>query len=71
MRDFGPVYEKKTVVVTGGNGYLASALSAALKKTTARIVVVSRQELAPVDGVESLKRQLHKDINFAETLKHA
>src|SRR5438552_4918428 len=54
MHDFDPSYANRTVVVTGGTGYLASALCASLKKTPARILVVSRRALAPGDGIESL-----------------
>ena len=45
-RDLHACYAGMTIAITGGRGYLASALTSALEKTSARILVVSRQELA-------------------------
>jgi len=55
MRDFINNYENKTVAVTGASGYLASVLIDALQKTPVRILRVSRRDLAPIPGTETLK----------------
>ncbi|HEY3045470.1 MAG TPA: NAD-dependent epimerase/dehydratase family protein [Vicinamibacterales bacterium] len=71
MHDFAEHYEGRTVVVTGGNGYLASALSAALKKTSARVIVVSRRDLAAAAGVESLKADVRTKDCWREIVERA
>ena len=48
-------YGNKTVAITGASGYLASALIDALQKTPAHILRVSRRDLHPISGTETLK----------------
>ena len=58
MREVIDGYEGKTVVVTGGGGYLGSALIEALRKTPAIIIRVSRRELPALPGVESYQADI-------------
>ena len=55
IRDFINNYENKTVAVTGASGYLASVLIDALQKTPVRILRVSRRDLPPISGTETLQ----------------
>lgn len=55
MADSDTRYAGKTVAVTGAGGYIASVLVNALQKTSARILRVSRRELKPMAGIETLK----------------
>lgn len=55
MRELVRQYEGRVVAVTGGSGYLASALCAALSTGGARLLIVSRQDVSPIPGAESLK----------------
>lgn len=71
MHDFAQLYENRTVVVTGGHGYLASALSAALRMTSARVVVVSRRDLAPAAGVQALKADVRTKDCWREIVERA
>jgi nucleoside-diphosphate-sugar epimerase len=48
-------YEGTVVAITGGTGYLASALDQALRKDGARVLLVSRKDIPPSPGAESLK----------------
>jgi len=51
-------YENKTVAITGASGYIASVLIDALRETPARILRVSRSDLPPISGTETLKANL-------------
>lgn len=55
MVDYDAGYAGKTVAVTGAGGYIASVLVEALQETPARILRVSRRELEPIVGIETLK----------------
>jgi len=48
-------YKDKTVAITGASGYLAAAIVRALMNTSARILRVSRRDLQPIEGSETLK----------------
>ena len=71
MDDLPSYYENKTVAITGGNGYLGSALAAALKKIAARILLVSRQDLRAEPGVESLKADIRTEECWRELVQRA
>ena len=45
-------YEGKVVLVTGGSGYIGSALIDKLKKFNCQIIRTSRTNLVPIDGVQ-------------------
>lgn len=49
------LFNNKTVAITGGGGYIAGAIIAALKKTPAKIIRVSRRDLEEDYLVKSLK----------------
>ena len=42
----------KTVAVTGGSGYIGSALINKLQKYNCKIIRTSRTTLVPIDGVQ-------------------
>jgi nucleoside-diphosphate-sugar epimerase len=71
MHDFGRHYENKTVAITGGNGYLGSALVSALRNTAARILVVSRKDVVSEAGIESLKADIRTQECWREIVQRA
>jgi nucleoside-diphosphate-sugar epimerase len=48
-------YRNKTVAITGASGYLASVLIDVLQGASVHILRVSRRDLPPIAGVETLK----------------
>lgn len=58
MDDAACKYENRIVAITGASGYLASVLIEALRKTSARILRVSRKDLPSIPGTESQKADL-------------
>jgi UDP-glucose 4-epimerase len=46
------LYEAKTIVITGGSGYIGSALINKLQKYNCKIIRTSRSSLEPLKGVE-------------------
>ena len=65
------VYDGTTVAVTGASGYLASVLIDAMKKTPARIMRVSRIDLPPSVGTESLKADIRSKCCWEEIVARA
>jgi nucleoside-diphosphate-sugar epimerase len=55
MIDVGQCYRNKSVAITGGTGFLASAMSEALGRAGARIVLVSRRAVPHASGIEPLQ----------------
>jgi nucleoside-diphosphate-sugar epimerase len=55
MRAIDSIYKDKIVAITGAGGYIAGAIIAALKKTPAKIIRVSRRDLEEDNLVTSLK----------------
>lgn len=55
MRRLVRAYEDKVVAITGATGYLASAVDQALRNGGARILLVSRRDIPPSPGADSLK----------------
>ena len=45
-------YDEKVVAVTGGSGYIGSALINKLQKYNCKIIRTSRTTLVPIDGVQ-------------------
>jgi FlaA1/EpsC-like NDP-sugar epimerase len=45
-------YDEKVVVVTGGSGYIGSALINKLQKYNCKIIRTSRTKLLPIVGVQ-------------------
>ena len=64
-------YGSKTVAITGASGYLASVLINALQKTPAHILRVSRQELPPISGTETLKADVRASDCWEEIVSKA
>jgi UDP-glucose 4-epimerase len=64
-------YANHTVAITGGRGYLASALTAALDKGAGRIVLVSRQDLAATPGIESVRADIRTPDCWREIVERA
>ncbi|MBT4889825.1 MAG: NAD(P)-dependent oxidoreductase, partial [Rhodospirillales bacterium] len=68
-------YSGKTVIVTGGTGYVGSALIAALIGNAARIIRISRSKQPSIDGVIDVVANLHDPdawhwMNGADVLFH-
>lgn len=61
MDDLINHYANKTVAITGASGYLASALTAALRNTPAHILRISRRDLPPIPGTETLRADVRED----------
>ncbi len=64
-------YRSTTVAITGASGYLASALVDALRNTPAHILRVSRRELPPIPGTETLKADIRVRDCWEEILSKA
>ena len=71
MQDVIRQYEDKTVAVTGGRGYLGSALSQALRNTPARVLLVSRGGLVPLPGAESFEADIRTEECWREIVHRA
>jgi len=64
-------YGNKTVAVTGASGYIASVLIDALQKTPAHILRISRRDLHPISGAESLKGDIRSNDCWEEIVSKA
>jgi nucleoside-diphosphate-sugar epimerase len=64
-------YDSVTVVLTGGYGYIGAALAAALRETSARVVLVSRAERPPVPGTETLTADVRTNTCWTQILGRA
>lgn len=60
MEEFVQQYGSAKVAITGGNGYLSSALREALAGTAAEVMVVSRRDLRPIPGVTTLRADIRE-----------
>ncbi|OHB44722.1 MAG: hypothetical protein A2178_01710 [Planctomycetes bacterium GWC2_49_10] len=61
----------KTLAVTGASGYIGSALVDELVKYSSKILSVSRQELMPREGVQSMKADIRTLDCWLEIVKQA
>jgi UDP-glucose 4-epimerase len=64
-------YEGKVVLVTGGSGYIGSALIDKLKKFNCQIIRTSRTKLAPMDGVQDKILDLTNDESWIDIVSCA
>lgn len=64
-------YEQARVVVTGGYGYIGAALAAALRETSARVVLVSRTVRPHVPGTEALTADVRTTAGWTQILERA
>lgn len=71
MRDFLRPYEHTTVAITGGYGYIGSALREALRQTSARIVLVSGRSREPIAGVLALQADIRTRECWTEIVPQA
>jgi nucleoside-diphosphate-sugar epimerase len=65
------LYNEKTVLVTGGSGYIGSALINKLKKINCQIIRTSRNKIVSIDGVEDKITDLTTKENWIEILRNA
>lgn len=61
----------KTVVVTGASGYIGSMLINALRRYPYNIIRISRNELMPLVGTESIKADINKPRIWSEIVAQA
>jgi nucleoside-diphosphate-sugar epimerase len=66
-----PDYKGQTVAVTGGRGYLGSALIDALRPTSARILLVSRENQEPPPGIELLAADIRTEDCWRDIVQRA
>lgn len=64
-------YEGKVVLVTGGSGYIGSALIDQLKKFNCQIIRTSRTKLIPIDGVQDKTLDLTSKDSWIEIISSA
>ena len=64
-------YDEKVVVVTGGSGYIGSAVINQLKNYNCKIIRTSRNTLTPIDGVEDKIFDLKSKENWIELVSTA
>jgi UDP-glucose 4-epimerase len=64
-------YEGKVVIVTGGSGYIGSALIDKLKKFNCQIIRTSRTKLVPIDGVQDKTLDLTSKESWIEIVSSA
>jgi nucleoside-diphosphate-sugar epimerase len=69
--DFRRHYDNARVAVTGGHGYLGAALAAALRETSARVVLVSRAVRPPVPGTEALTADVRTTACWTQIVQRA
>jgi nucleoside-diphosphate-sugar epimerase len=71
MRNVIHNYENKTVAITGAGGYLASVLIEALQSTPSHILRISRRDLCPIPGTETLKADVRGNDCWKEIVSKA
>jgi nucleoside-diphosphate-sugar epimerase len=64
-------YDGVAVAVTGAYGYIGAALVAALRETSARVLLVSRTSRLPVSGTEALTADVQTSTCWTEILRRA
>jgi UDP-glucose 4-epimerase len=64
-------YEGTVVLVTGGSGYIGSALIDQLKKFNCQIIRTSRTKLIPIDGVQDKTLDLTSKDSWIEIISSA
>ena len=64
-------YDEKVVVVTGGSGYIGSALINKLQKYNCKITRTSRTTLNPIDGVQDKILDLTSKESWVEIVSTA
>lgn len=64
-------YRNKTVAVTGAGGYLAAVVIDELRKTPAHILRVSRRDLAPLPGTETIRADVRESDCWQEIVSKA
>jgi UDP-glucose 4-epimerase len=64
-------YDEKVVVVTGGSGYIGSALINKLQKYNCKIIRTCRGTLNPIDGVQDKILDLTKKESWVEIMSTA
>jgi nucleoside-diphosphate-sugar epimerase len=71
MEDLAVRYRDLTVAATGAGGYLASALMQGLRRAGASVLAVSRQDIAPVGGLATLRADVRTRACWDEIMSRA
>lgn len=64
-------YKDKTVAITGASGYLASGLIEVMRKAPVHILRISRKDLQPISGTETVKGDIRTIKCWEEIVSRA
>lgn len=71
IEELARCFENKTVAVVGAGGYLGAALSQALSRTPARVLLVSRRPVACTGGAELITADVREPSRWDEIARRA